>query len=82
LPPLSYAKARRSTRPCYDRLSQDRWQYRGDPWGLLLGVDEPLGYDNVPNEFRAFLTWGVDGLHEGLWIDDIDQAHPERHANL
>jgi hypothetical protein len=30
----------------------------------------------LPNEFRAFLTWDVDGVHEGLWIDDIDQAHP------
>lgn len=58
------------------RLSQDRWQHRGDPWGLPLGVDEPLGYDNVPNEYRAFLAWGVDGVHAGLWIDDIDQAHP------
>jgi hypothetical protein len=58
------------------RLSQERWQHRGDPWGLLLGEDEPLAYDNVPNEFRAFLTWGVDGVHEGLWIDDIGQAHP------
>jgi hypothetical protein len=57
------------------RLSIDGWRDRGEPAGLLLGSDEPLPYENVPGQFRAFLAWGVDGVHEGLWIDDPHQSH-------
>jgi hypothetical protein len=58
------------------QASRDLWDgRRGDACGLLLGNDEPVGYLGVPDEFRAFLSWGVDGVHEGLWIDALDQAH-------
>lgn len=58
------------------RLSADRFRNRGSLCGLLLGEDEALPYDNIPDQFRPFLRWGVDGVHEGLWIDDARQAHP------
>jgi hypothetical protein len=55
--------------------NQDLWDDRGDACGLLLGEDEPIGYVGVPDAFRAFLSWGVDGVHEGLWFDSHDQKH-------
>ena len=56
--------------------NRELWEgRRGDACGLLLGKDEPVGYTGVPGEFRAFLSWGVDGVHEGLWIDDLHQKH-------
>ena len=58
------------------RLSQPTWEHRGDPCGLLVGIDEPTGYDCEPAQFRSFCVWGGDGVHDGLWIDDINQAHP------
>jgi hypothetical protein len=58
------------------RLNADRFQDRGSACGLLLGEDEALRYENIPVQFRPFLRWGVDGVHEGLWIDDARQAHP------
>jgi len=58
------------------QANRELWEERrGDADGLLLGKDEPVGYDGVPDEFRAFLAWGVDGVHEGLWIDAPDQEH-------
>lgn len=57
------------------RQNVDRLQDRGDACGLLLDKDEPLGYVGVPDEFRAFLAWGVDEVHDGLWIDDPNQRH-------
>ncbi len=57
------------------RRSQHLWAHRGDPCGLLLGVDEPIGYDCEPPQFRAFCATGGDGDHDGLWIDDPDQTH-------
>jgi hypothetical protein len=30
----------------------------------------------IPDQFRPFLDWGVDGVYDGLWIDDPDQPHP------
>jgi hypothetical protein len=57
------------------QLSRDQLLDRGDPCGLLLGVDEAIGYVGIPDEFRPFLSWGVDGVHDGLWIDDANQAH-------
>ncbi len=58
------------------RLNADRFQDRGASCGLLLGEDEALAYENIPDQFRPFLRWGVDGVHEGLWIDDPRRAHP------
>jgi hypothetical protein len=56
--------------------NRELWEgKRGNACGLLLGQDEPVGYLGVPDEFRAFLRWGVDGVHEGLWIDAPDQEH-------
>jgi len=55
---------------------EEAWEARGDACGLALGKDEPVGYLGVPDEFRAFLSWGVDGVHEGFWIDAPDQTHP------
>ena len=56
------------------RLNADRFANRGSACGLLLDVDEALRYDNIPDQFRPFLRWGVDGVHEGLWIDDPRQS--------
>jgi hypothetical protein len=58
------------------RLKADRYEDRGSSCGLLLGEDEALAYENIPDQFRRFLRWGVDGVHEGLWIYDPRQAHP------
>ncbi|MDQ4108602.1 MAG: hypothetical protein M3138_07340 [Actinomycetota bacterium] len=58
------------------QADRDLWEgRRGDACGLLLGKDEPVGYLGVPDEFRPFLSWGVDGVHEGLWIDVQHQGH-------
>jgi len=65
-------------RALQDSLKPDAeaWEARGDPCGLALGEDEPVGYLGVPDEFRPSLAWGVDGVHEGFWIDAPDQTHP------
>jgi hypothetical protein len=57
------------------RLLQESWAQRGDPCGLLLGIDAPIGYTNEPPEFRPFCSWGVDGVYDGLWIDRPGQPH-------
>jgi hypothetical protein len=54
--------------------AQSTWAGRAMPCGLIHGVDEPIGYDGIPDHFRASPAWGVDGVHEGLWIDDPGQA--------
>ena len=57
------------------QLAQDRWVERAWPCCLLEGIDQPLAYPNIPDDFRAFAAWGVDGVHEGLWIGDPWQSH-------
>ena len=56
------------------RGAQAKWEERAAPCGLLLGVDESIGYEGIPDEFRAFASWGVDGVHEGLRIDSPAQV--------
>jgi hypothetical protein len=36
------------------RQSVERLQNRSEPCGLLLDIDEPLGYVGIPDEFRSF----------------------------
>lgn len=52
------------------------WEHAGEPCGLLVDGDDPVrGYVSVPEAFRSFASFGVDGVHTGLWVDDPDQRH-------